>query len=360
MCRSDTGHCVVYLTNRIKVILKMEEVIKNRSTKFTPDEISTLIEIVKKYVDIIESKETNSTTWREKDNCWAKITEELNSRCGVNYRKTKTVRIKYENMKKNLKKKLSKNNIEIFKTGGPARIQPFTSGEEILLSFLPLSTETKELFCASDCVGTFDEQKSCKISSMGTIVEDDINESSDIDKSEWEIKHETLDLDNDEVNDETENIVNFIDVKNYAKCINKRRLFSEEIPNAYLKKVKTYNINDNIAEDILDSKDLENCASRIISNSTENVLKSVANNDIVTSVNAKEELVQLQKTALEIDIRIKEENNNTQKEILRTELEIRKGKLKLINLDIQLKELEVEIKKLQLKAIRAEIFDRRC
>nr|XP_012218227.1 PREDICTED: fibrinogen silencer-binding protein-like [Linepithema humile] len=294
----------------------MEEVIKNRSTKFTPDEISTLIEIVKKYVDIIESKETNSTTWREKDNCWAKITEELNSRCGVNYRKTKTVRIKYENMKKNLKKKLSKNNIEIFKTGGPARIQPFTSGEEILLSFLPLSTETKELFCASDCVGTFDEQKSCKISSMGTIVEDDINESSDIDKSEWEIKHETLDLDNDEVNDE--------------------------------------------AEDILDSKDLENCASRIISNSTENVLKSVANNDIVTSVNAKEELVQLQKTALEIDIRIKEENNNTQKEILRTELEIRKGKLKLINLDIQLKELEVEIKKLQLKAIRAEIFDRRC
>lgn len=112
---------------------------------------------------------------------------------------------------------------------------------------------------------------------------------------------------------------------------------------------------------------MKNCASEIISNSenctkhtkgvdilrkrvsselkTENVLKSFVKNDIVNLANAKEELVQLQKMALEVDIQTKEGNNNTQKEILQTELEISKEKLKLIKLEIQLKELEVEIKK---------------
>lgn len=76
-------------------------------------------------------------------------------------------------------------------------------------------------------------------------------------------------------------------------------------------------------------------------------IKSFVKNDIANLANAKEELVQLQKMALETDIQIKENNNDTQKEILKTELEISKEKLKLIKLDIQLKELEVEIKKQQ-------------
>lgn len=79
-----------------------------------------------------------------------------------------------------------------------------------------------------------------------------------------------------------------------------------------------------------------------------NASKSIIKTDIINLANAKEELVQLQKTALETDIQIKERNNNTQEEILQIELEISKEKLKFVKLEIQLKELEVEIKKQQL------------
>lgn len=48
------------------------------------------------------------------------------------------MKTKYEDMKKNLKKKLSRNKAETFKTGGGApKIQQLTSAEEMLLSFLP-------------------------------------------------------------------------------------------------------------------------------------------------------------------------------------------------------------------------------
>lgn len=69
----------------------MEESInkEGRSVNFTVNEIITLIEIVKKYKHVIECKKTDSTTWRDKDECWSKITDELNSRCGEAFRKKK-------------------------------------------------------------------------------------------------------------------------------------------------------------------------------------------------------------------------------------------------------------------------------
>lgn len=143
------------------------------------------------------------------------------------------------------------------------------------------------------------------------------------------------------------------------------------------------------AEDKLDSKHVENCASGIISNSTENcakqtkgidilkkrvskelktgnVSKSFAKNDIVKLANAKEELVQLQKMALQVDTQVKERNNNTQTEILQTELEISKEKLNIIKLDIQTKErndntqreilqTELGISKEKLKLIKLDV-----
>ncbi|KYM96690.1 UPF0439 protein C9orf30 like protein [Cyphomyrmex costatus] len=117
----------------------MEPPIKEgRSVNFTAKEMLILIEIVKKYKHIVECKKTDGTTWREKDECWSKITDELNSRCAETYRKKKSVKTKYEDIKKNLKKKLSKNKAAMFKTGGGTpKIQDLTSAEEMLLSILP-------------------------------------------------------------------------------------------------------------------------------------------------------------------------------------------------------------------------------
>jgi len=43
---------------------------KSRSKNVTSDEVSRLISLVKKYRNVIENKETDSETWKQKDNCW--------------------------------------------------------------------------------------------------------------------------------------------------------------------------------------------------------------------------------------------------------------------------------------------------
>lgn len=113
-------------------------------------------------------------------------------------------------------------------------------------------------------------------------------------------------------------------------------------------------------ESVLDLKNVKKYVSKTTSNSTEkcaksaktgvdilrkkvskelktengNASKSIIKTDIINLANAKEELVQLQKAALETDIQIKERNNNTQEEILQIELEISKEKLKFVKLEI--------------------------
>ncbi|XP_067208394.1 myb/SANT-like DNA-binding domain-containing protein 3 isoform X2 [Linepithema humile] len=361
----------------------MEESVKEgRSVNFTASEIITLIELVKKYQHIIECKKTDSTTWRDKDECWSKITDELNSCCGETYRKKKSVKTKYEDMKKNLKKKLSRNKMETFKTGGgPANIQPLTFAEEILLSFLPSTIQGLPSVFDSDRI-LADKQMSKRKTSLAetVVIKDNINDESQTqdtdDQFEW--IYETLNV--DEVNDEdkTENAAYFSDVEDDTKYTNKKRLPLEDVFNthssAHVKKIKTYDIDDNNIKSVLDLKNVKKYVSRTTSNSTEkctksaktgvdilrkkvskelktengNASKSIIKTDIINLANAKEELVQLQKTALETDIQIKERNNNTQEEILQIELEISKEKLKFVKLEIQLKELEVEIKKQQL------------
>ncbi|XP_067206725.1 kinesin-related protein 4-like [Linepithema humile] len=212
------------------------------------------------------------------------------------------------------------------------------------------------------------------------VIKDNINDESQTqdtdDQFEW--IYETLNV--DEVNDEdkTENAAYFSDVEDDTKYTNKKRLPLEDVFNthssAHVKKIKTYDIDDNNIKSVLDLKNVKKYVSRTTSNSTEkctksaktgvdilrkkvskelktengNASKSIIKTDIINLANAKEELVQLQKTALETDIQIKERNNNTQEEILQIELEISKEKLKFVKLEIQLKELEVEIKKQQL------------
>lgn len=89
----------------------MEETIKEgRSVNFSTKEMLILVEIVKKYKHIVECKKTDGTTWREKDECWSKITDELNFRCAETFRKKKSVKTKYEKeLKEEIVKKQSRN-----------------------------------------------------------------------------------------------------------------------------------------------------------------------------------------------------------------------------------------------------------
>lgn len=77
---------------------------RERSFNFSHKEIEILISIIQEFKNIIECKKTDVTTWREKDTAWENIATAFNSNSGEVFRSKKTLKAKYEDIKKNLKK----------------------------------------------------------------------------------------------------------------------------------------------------------------------------------------------------------------------------------------------------------------
>lgn len=90
-----------------------------RSTNYTSEEKATLINIIIKYKNIIESKKTDKVSWKDKNDTWEKIKDEFNSIApSGTYRTTESLKKFYENMKKETRKNAAQEKIELFKTGG--------------------------------------------------------------------------------------------------------------------------------------------------------------------------------------------------------------------------------------------------
>jgi hypothetical protein len=119
---------------------------RERSFNFTSLEVRILINvIVHKYLYVIENKRTDAVTWQEKRKAWDRITREFNSQSSLNNRTTKMLRVKYESLKRSLRKKERYK-----KTGGDeADCTPYTEEEEKLLKVLSLSIT--DLPSRSDC-----------------------------------------------------------------------------------------------------------------------------------------------------------------------------------------------------------------
>ncbi|XP_069670382.1 myb/SANT-like DNA-binding domain-containing protein 3 [Periplaneta americana] len=88
-----------------------------RSANFSEKEVDLLVNLVNKYIDIIECKKTDATTWRAKAQTWEKLCNEFNSCSDGVVRCAKNLRMKYENVKKCNKKKFAEEKREINKTG---------------------------------------------------------------------------------------------------------------------------------------------------------------------------------------------------------------------------------------------------
>ena len=107
-----------------------------RSSNFSSNEKSHLINIIAKYKNIIENKETDKNTNFEKNSAWERVTTEFNATSPANIYRTKdSIKRFYENKKKELRKKVADGKMEQKKTGGglppPAHDEPF---EDVLLS----------------------------------------------------------------------------------------------------------------------------------------------------------------------------------------------------------------------------------
>lgn len=92
-----------------------------RSSNFSEDEKIIALGIIKKYKNILESKETGGNSWKEKEKCWDKIQKEFSSQSSNSYRTTDVLKRFYANTKRETRKKAA-NLKHVFRQtgGGPA------------------------------------------------------------------------------------------------------------------------------------------------------------------------------------------------------------------------------------------------
>lgn len=101
----------------------MEEINKRkRNANFTADEEQILVSLVKKYQHILENKKSDAITNSEKMKTWETIAQEYSSLMGCS-KTSITLRTKYNNMKKNVKKKFAEEKNYLRCTGGGPAIK---------------------------------------------------------------------------------------------------------------------------------------------------------------------------------------------------------------------------------------------
>ncbi|KAK4887492.1 hypothetical protein RN001_003763 [Aquatica leii] len=89
---------------------------------------------------IIENKKTDAVNSKQKRDAWDDITIKFNSQCSNKSRTLKSLKIKYEGIKRDLKKKDAQRRHEVFKTGGGnCEIPKLHDYEEKLQAILGIS-----------------------------------------------------------------------------------------------------------------------------------------------------------------------------------------------------------------------------
>lgn len=134
----------------------MEKKKRERTLNFSTEETRLLVNIVLKYMQVIENKTTDAVTWKSKNETWEKIANEFNSQSGKVHRTSKVLHLKYDVLKRLLRKKQSNNKMQIYKTGGGPSVEiSLTDFEEKLAQILSLSINGLPSRGDSDIQGKF-------------------------------------------------------------------------------------------------------------------------------------------------------------------------------------------------------------
>lgn len=114
----------------------MENTVKReRSTNFNKSEVRLLTDLVAKHRTIIENKKTDAVTNKEKERTWINISSLFNAATGLTARSTKSLKLKYESIKKDTKKTMARHRQELYRTGGgPSSAPDLTDIEEKVIA----------------------------------------------------------------------------------------------------------------------------------------------------------------------------------------------------------------------------------
>ncbi|CAL1680936.1 unnamed protein product [Lasius platythorax] len=90
---------------------------KMRLPNFLTDEKIKLLEIIESKKHVIENKQTDGVTIKEKEKCWLDISREFNSRCTLANRNVTSLKSCWDNLKKRTRKHFAEIRKEVFTTG---------------------------------------------------------------------------------------------------------------------------------------------------------------------------------------------------------------------------------------------------
>jgi len=99
---------------------------RGRCPNYSPEEKLHLLNLCTKYKHVIECKQTDATSWKQKEDTWFKIWNEYNANCTV-HRDKDSLKKCYNNQKRSTRKVTAINRQEVYQTGGGLNMAPLVS-----------------------------------------------------------------------------------------------------------------------------------------------------------------------------------------------------------------------------------------
>ncbi|XP_069671125.1 myb/SANT-like DNA-binding domain-containing protein 3 [Periplaneta americana] len=91
---------------------------RGRAPNFSSYETSVLLDLIDKYKAILENKQTDGVTLKQKDYCWRKISVEFSCVPGVSERTHTNLKTAYENLKRRARRAVANEKVELYKAEG--------------------------------------------------------------------------------------------------------------------------------------------------------------------------------------------------------------------------------------------------
>ncbi|KAL1492289.1 hypothetical protein ABEB36_012763 [Hypothenemus hampei] len=114
---------------------------RKRGQNYTAAEKDCLLNAVFVHKDIIENNKTDSVTWKQKESTWTEIGNIFNRKSPSGIQRTiESLKKYYENLKKEGRKTVAHNKLEIKKTGGGSADLQNSIHQDLLLSIINKKT----------------------------------------------------------------------------------------------------------------------------------------------------------------------------------------------------------------------------
>ncbi|CAH1642073.1 unnamed protein product [Spodoptera littoralis] len=120
---------------------------------FSLHERDIMVSLIQKHKSTLENKQSDASTWKQKEAAWEAIQNEFNARSGGTFRTTKTLKVKYEGLKRIVRKKSAAIRSELYRTGGGRNTAPpLDNVEEQVKAMITLSTDGRHSIYDSDVI----------------------------------------------------------------------------------------------------------------------------------------------------------------------------------------------------------------